>query len=59
MTRFAIQRSRGSGNRVTAEPYRFRRCGKARQPRRVQLATRVRADGNAEPVMTITQPDEN
>lgn len=45
--------------RVTMEPYRFPRGGKARQPRRVQLGARIGPGGNAELLMAIRQPDED
>ncbi|MEU6071358.1 DUF6573 family protein [Streptomyces sp. NPDC047082] len=59
MTRFAIQRSRGGGSSVAVELYRVPRGGKARQPRCVQLAACIGPGDNAEPVMTISQPDED
>ncbi|MBL1086869.1 hypothetical protein JK359_33730 [Streptomyces actinomycinicus] len=59
MTRFAIRRSRGGGSRVTVELYRVPRGGKARQPRRVQFVACIGPGDNAEPVMTIMQPDED
>ncbi|MFI1177810.1 DUF6573 family protein [Streptomyces melanogenes] len=59
MTRFAIRRSRGEGNRATVDLYRIPRGGKARQPRRVQLTAHIGPGDDAEPVMTIMQPDED
>ncbi|WP_199836174.1 hypothetical protein [Streptomyces sp. TP-A0356] len=59
MTRSAIRRSRGSGDRVMVELYRIPRGGRARQPRRVQLAAQIGPGDNAEPVMTIMQPCED
>jgi hypothetical protein len=59
MTGFAIWRGRGGGRRVAFGLYRVPRGGKARQPRRVRLAAWMRPGGNAEPVMTISQLDED
>ncbi|MQY40662.1 hypothetical protein SRB17_86950 [Streptomyces sp. RB17] len=59
MTRFAIRRSRGSGECVTVELYRIPRGGRARQPRRVRLAACIGPGDNAEPVMTIMQLGED
>ncbi|MFD7408761.1 DUF6573 family protein [Streptomyces sp. NPDC059866] len=41
MTRFAVRRSRGGGDRVAVELYRVPRGGRARQPQRVQLAAQA------------------
>ncbi|MQY40491.1 hypothetical protein SRB17_85240 [Streptomyces sp. RB17] len=59
MTRFAIRRSRGSGDRITVELYRIPRGGKARQPCRARLAACIGPGDHAWPVLTISPPGED
>jgi hypothetical protein len=59
MSRRAIRRSTGEGDRVTVELRRVPRDGRTRQARPVQLVCAIGPGDQGEPVVTIMQPDED
>lgn len=52
-------RTAGNVERCTFDLYRVPREGRGNQPRRVSLAMQVGPGDNAEPVITIMQPNED
>ncbi|MDQ8707587.1 hypothetical protein RCO28_34715 [Streptomyces sp. LHD-70] len=59
MTRFAITRSSGTGNRVTVELNRVPRDGHSQRATLARLVAEVGPGDQAEPVMTLMLPDES
>ncbi|MFE2170295.1 DUF6573 family protein [Streptomyces sp. NPDC059447] len=59
MTRFAIKKARGSASEVDVCLYRVPRDGKTVHARPVRLKCVCGPGDNAEPVLTIMQPDES
>ena len=59
MTRHAIKRMPGDGNRVEVKLVRIPRDGKTRTPQPVTLVAHIGPGDDYEPVMTIMQPHED